>query len=91
MEDFDFDDYGDDEREILEDIVIDAAAAAGTAEDLEAEVAELNGLVRLADEMRRSGVDAKWIELRDLLRSDNFSAPAFSGPAGNRLRPGRRL
>ena len=79
LEDFDFDDYGDDEREDLEDIVIDAATAAGTAEELEVEVAELTELVRLADEVRRSGVDTKWLELRDLLRSDNFAAPAFSG------------
>jgi hypothetical protein len=31
LDDFDFDDYGDAEREDLEDIVIDAATAAGTA------------------------------------------------------------
>ncbi len=79
LDDFDFDDYGDAEREDLEDIVIDAATAAGTAEELEAEVAELKELVRLADEVRRSVVDTKWLELRDLLRSDRFAAPAFSG------------
>ena len=44
LEDFDFDDYGDSERVELEDIVIDAATAAGTAEELEAEVAELKEL-----------------------------------------------
>ena len=78
LEDFDFDDYGDSEREELEDIVIDASTAAGTAEELEAEVAELKELVRLADDVRRSGVDTKWLELRDLLRSDRFAAPAAS-------------
>jgi len=88
LEDFDFDDYGDDEREDLEDIVIDAATAAGTAEELEAEVAELKELVRLADEVRRSGVDTKWLELRDLLRSDNFAAPAFSGSLDIGSNPG---
>ena len=78
LEDFDFDDYGDSEREELEDIVIDASTAAGTAEELEAEVAELKELVRLADDVRRSGIDTKWLELRDLLRSDRFAAPAPS-------------
>ena len=79
LEDFDFDDYGDDEREDLEDIVIDAATAASTAEELEAEVAELKELVKLADGVRRSGVDTKWLELRDLLRSDRFAASPLSG------------
>ena len=79
LEDFDFDDYGDDERKDLEDIVIDAATAAGTADELEAEVAELKELVRLADGVRRSGVDTKWLELRDLLRSDRFAASPLSG------------
>ncbi|MCY4425075.1 MAG: helicase-related protein [Acidimicrobiaceae bacterium] len=78
LEDFDFDDYDDAEREELEDVVIDAATAAGTAEELEAEVAELEELVELADDLRRSGVDTKWLELRDLLRSDRFAAPAPS-------------
>ncbi len=77
-EDFDFDDFGDSEREELEDIVIDAATAAGTAEELEIEVAELNELVKLAEDVRHSGVDKKWLELRDLLRSAHFAATASS-------------
>ena len=75
LDDFDFDDYGDAEREDLEDVVIDAATAAGTADELEAEVAELEELVRLADEVRRSGVDTKWLELRGLMRSMRFASP----------------
>ena len=85
LDDFDFDDYGDAEREDLEDILIDAATAAGTAEELEAEVAELKELVMLADGVRRSGVDAKWLQLRELLRSDRFAAPAPSGPSDSGL------
>jgi superfamily II DNA or RNA helicase len=72
LEDFDYDDYDDEELEDLEDMVIDAATAAATADELEAEVVELGGLVELADKVRNSGVDTKWIELRDLLRSDEF-------------------
>ncbi len=72
LEDFDYDDYDDEELEDLEDMVIDAATAAATADELEAEVIELGALVELADKVRNSGVDTKWIELRDLLRSDEF-------------------
>jgi len=72
LEDFDFDDYDDEELEELEDHVIDAATAGATAEEIEAELVELDELVRLADAVLGSGVDKKWIELRDLLRSDQF-------------------
>jgi len=74
LEDFDFDDYDDEELEDLEDLVIDAATAAATADELDAELVELDELVALADEVRTSGIDTKWIELRDLLRSDQFRA-----------------
>ena len=79
LEDFDFDDYADDELENLEDFVIDAASAAATAEELDIEVAELKVLVKLADDVRNSAVDTKWIELRDLLRSDQFHGEDSSG------------
>jgi len=79
LEDFDFDDYADDELENLEDFVIDAASAAATAEELDIEVAELKVLVKLADDVRNSAVDTKWIELRNLLRSDQFHGEDSSG------------
>ncbi len=85
LEDFDFDDYDDSEREDLEGVVIDAATAAGTAEELEAEVTELKELVKLADGVRRSGVDAKWLQLRGLLRSDRFATGALSDAADSGL------
>src|SRR5690606_18643087 len=72
LEDFDFDDFDDDELENLEDQVIDAATAAATAEDLEVEILELGELVDLAEAVRDSGIDTKWTQLRDLLRSDEF-------------------
>lgn len=72
LEEFDFDDWDDEELEQLEDQVIDTATAAATAEELDTEVAELDILVKLADEVRHSGVDTKWIELRSLLRSEEF-------------------
>ncbi len=80
LEEFDFDDYDDEELEVLEDVVIDASTAAATAEDLEAEVVELGGLVELANKVRKSGVDTKWNELRALLRSDVFRSTAARPP-----------
>ena len=74
LEDFDFDDYGDAEREDMEDFVIDAATAAQSADELDIEVQELEELVELADGVRSSGADTKWTELRSLLRSEYFDA-----------------
>ena len=72
LEDFDQDDYDDEELEELYNATIDASAAAATAAELEAELVELAELVRLATEVRTSAVDTKWLELRSLLRSDEF-------------------
>ena len=77
LEDFDFDDYGDAEREDLELFVIDAATAAQSADELDIEVEELEGLVELADGVRSSGIDTKWTELRALLRSEHFSSASL--------------
>ncbi len=73
LEDFDFDDYSDDEWEQLESQVIDAATASGTADELAAEIRELEGLVRLADGVRSSREDTKWVQLRDVLRTGRFT------------------
>ena len=84
LENFDFDDYSDEEFEQLESIVIDAATAAGTADELAAEVAELEALVELADGVRSSREDTKWVQLRDLLRSGRFEVGAsVSGHGGD--------
>ena len=90
--DFDFDDYGDAEREELERFVIDAATAAESADELDIEVNELEELVRLADGVRNSGIDTKWIELRGLLRSEHFAAPDTSDePTGGGSQPAHKL
>ena len=70
---FDLDDYDDTEREELERLVIDAATAAESADELDKEVSELDALVKLADGVRNSGIDTKWVELRNLLRSEHFA------------------
>ena len=74
IEDFDFDDYGDVELEELENIFIDASTASATAAELETELLELKVLVDLAEVVRDSGEDTKWVELRGLLRSPEFKA-----------------
>ena len=77
--DFDLDDYSDTEREELEHLVIDAATAAQSADEFDIEVRQLEALVELADSLRTSGVDAKWVELCNLLRSKQFTSPNPNG------------
>ena len=94
LEEFDFDDYGDAEREDLELFVIDAATAAQSADELDIEVQEL---VALADGVRASGIDTKWIELRALLRSEHFASTGLdpssnaAGSAGDGSPPAPKL
>lgn len=63
----DLDDAADDEVEKVEGEVLDQATAARTAEELRAEIRSLEILERTANEVRRSGVDRKWVELSGLL------------------------
>lgn len=84
LEDFDYDDYDDEELENLEDVVIDAATAGATAEEIAAEAEELAGLVAIAEKVRASGLDTKWVQLRDLLRSDEFQRGTGEAGGGQR-------
>ncbi|UVF77276.1 helicase-related protein [Gordonia mangrovi] len=75
----DFDDpdqFNAEEYERLEEEVVDAATAARTVAELDVEIAILDDLVALARQVRDSGVDRKWAELRNLLTDhDLLSAP----------------
>lgn len=62
-----WDDLDGAEREDLEVEVIDAATAAATVAELEAEIATLKQLEELARRLRGNGVDAKWVQLSGLL------------------------
>ncbi len=62
-----WDDLEGDEREDLETEVVDAATAAATVAELEAEIATLTQLEALARGLRGKGVDAKWVQLSGLL------------------------
>lgn len=68
LNDFDEDDYSADERESLEEKVVDHASAAATIAELEAEIRILKRLENMANEVRVKGVDRKWEELSKLLQ-----------------------
>jgi SNF2 family DNA or RNA helicase len=69
--DFDsWDELEGDEQEELEAEVVDAATAAATVAELEAEIRILEQLESLARQRRGRGVDAKWVELSGLLSAD---------------------
>ena len=64
----DIDEMPDGELEDLEEMVVDQASAAKTIAELEAEVATVRSLEQLAEGVRRSGTDAKWTRLGELLQ-----------------------
>ncbi len=75
LADIDEDDFADDELEEFEDSLIDESTAAATLVELEAELVVLADLVRRAERVRAAGNDTKWVQLRGLLRSDEFTSP----------------
>ena len=76
----DLEDAPESEMEQAEEAVTDAATAAQTIAELEAEIYLLRDLEKDAQSLRRSGNDSKWQKLADTLH-DN---PAMFDPAGNR-------
>lgn len=64
----DVDDLPEGELEELEEEVVDQASAARTIAELEAEITTLRALEQLAEQVRRSGTDAKWMRLAELLQ-----------------------
>ena len=63
----DLEDAPEGEVENLEEEIIEQASAARTIEELEAEIAILERLENLANDVRHSGKDRKWEELSNLL------------------------
>ncbi|MDR0764608.1 MAG: DUF3883 domain-containing protein [Synergistaceae bacterium] len=78
-EDCDDDDLPSSELEDAEEKVADQASAAQTIAELEAEIATLKKLERMANDVRQSGVDRKWDELSKLLQ-DNDNMFGAAGP-----------
>ncbi|MDE0333388.1 MAG: helicase-related protein [Defluviicoccus sp.] len=67
LDEDDFDDATGEEVEAHEDRLVDRATAAQTIAELEAEIAELRRLERMANALRRSGEDTKWREVDRIL------------------------
>lgn len=67
FDDFDPDELMESEVEEIEEEVVDAASAARTIAELEAELVELGALEDLARKVLASGEDRKWDELAKLL------------------------
>jgi superfamily II DNA or RNA helicase len=65
--DEDFDDLPDQEREDLEDALVDDVTAAETVAELEAEIATLKQLVHRATAVKASRTDTKWTKFSSLL------------------------
>ena len=76
-----WDDLDGEEREDLEVEVVDAATAAATVAELEAEIGTLQQLEALARSLRGKGVDAKWVQLSGLLST---TAEMFDVDGGRR-------
>ena len=66
-EDRELDEAGGAELEQAEQEIADRATAAQTIPELEAELVVLRQLEKLADQLRKSGQDAKWRQLGDIL------------------------
>lgn len=70
LEDLDSDDFNAEEIEQLEEELLDAATAARTVEELDAELAELAALTAVAKRVRDLGADRKWSELSTILQDN---------------------
>lgn len=74
-----YDEYSPEEMETIEEELVDAATAARTVAELDAELQQLSELIEAARRVRQSGDDRKWVELRNLLED----ASVTDGPAGH--------
>ena len=68
----DFEDFADDEREAVEQEVVDQATTAQTIAELKLEIAELERLEDLALTVKRGQSDRKWEQLRQLLNENKL-------------------
>lgn len=69
------DDDPEDELSTEEEQIVDRATAAGTIAELEAEIASLKQLENLAQTLRQSGEDTKWLELNKILDAPKVHDP----------------
>jgi superfamily II DNA or RNA helicase len=83
-DEFDDDEFSAEELERIEDELVDAATAARTIEELDAELLDLEALIEAAALVRASDTDRKWSELRTILE-DNTLATAAGGEERRKL------
>ncbi|ULE32282.1 helicase-related protein [Mycobacterium sp. IDR2000157661] len=80
FEGLDADDYNSEQIEELEEELLDAATAAQTVEELDAEILELADLTTVAKQVRDSGTDRKWTELSRILQDEALTVDANGWP-----------
>lgn len=80
VDDLDADDYNFEQIEELEEELLDAATAAQTVEELDAELLELADLIAVAKQVRDSGTDRKWTELSRILQDEALTVDANGWP-----------
>lgn len=68
----DADEFTAEETEQVEEELVDAATAAQTVQELDAELAELAALTDLARRVRDSGEDCKWSQLSTILQDPDL-------------------
>jgi superfamily II DNA or RNA helicase len=79
IDEFDDDEYSAEEVEQLEESVVDAATAAQTVAELEAELLDLADLIKAAARVRASDTDRKWSELRTILEDNTLEVAGADG------------
>lgn len=80
LDDLDVDEYNAEEVEALEDELLDAATAARTVQELDAELVELAELTALAKRVRDQGMDRKWTELSTILQDNALTTDKDGWP-----------
>ncbi|MEV3901752.1 helicase-related protein [Mycobacterium sp. NPDC050551] len=80
VEGLDADDYNSEQVEELEEELLDAATAAQTVDELDAELLELAELTAVAKQVRDSGTDRKWTELSRILQDEALTVDAKGWP-----------
>ena len=84
IDEFDDDEFSAGEMEEFEEELVDAATAARTVEELNAELLDLADLITAAARVRASDTDRKWSELRTILE-DNTLATTSGGDERRKL------
>jgi len=80
LEGLDADDFNAEEIEELEEGLLDAATAAQTVEELNAELVELAELTKVAKQVRDAGTDRKWTELPAILQDNALTTDKAGWP-----------